>query len=91
MLRLPVGGLEAEGALGVHDDGTRPGGGLLGVAHVVGWSRALSADGREQTLRNHEHAAEHHRRQRRKLSFELEFAQPLLEAGLQRIRAPRLS
>ena len=54
----------------------------------LGGAGSLSADGREQTLRNHEHAAEHHRRQRRKLSSELEFAQPLLEAGLQRIRAP---
>ena len=41
-----------------------------------------------RALRDHEHAAEHHRRQRRKLSFELEFAQPLLEAGLQCIRTP---
>ena len=41
--RLPVGGLEAERAFGVHDDGAGSGGGLLGVPHLSGWAGQFSA------------------------------------------------
>ena len=58
-----------------------------GCAGMLARRRRPARHGRQQPHRHHQHAAEHHGRQRRDLRFELQLLQSLLQARLQAVGA----
>ncbi|EXI71428.1 MAG: hypothetical protein AW07_03657 [Candidatus Accumulibacter sp. SK-11] len=87
LLEFAIGGIEAELALDVHDDGPGAGGADLCVCGQSGCGRCLAGHGLDQADRDHQHAAQYHWRQRRDLRFQFQVVQTFFEPPLQKVRA----
>ena len=87
LLELPVGRVEPETPLGLHDDAAGAGGRFLRIDGRSRAHRFPPAHCIDEPPGHDQQSAKDDRRQRRDLGFELEFLQPFTQTRLQHVRA----
>src|SRR5690625_1003072 len=88
LLRFSVDRLKAQRTFDLHDGRTGSSSGCLGVDCMTLLRKAPSGDGSEESRADHEHSADHDRRQRRYSLLFIKSPTPVLKPRLQLVGTP---